>query len=92
MAVAGVVVLTALVGKLLGGRSLRRGIEVLDLGFAEDAVTTLTPTACARLLVAAHIYVLLLGDLYTSGLLMTKRTYRSVSGGPADELWACPTG
>lgn len=36
--VAGVVVLSGLVGELLGGSGLGAGVEVLDLGLTEDAV------------------------------------------------------
>jgi hypothetical protein len=36
--VAGVVVLSGLAGELLGGSGLCAGVEVLDLGLAEDAV------------------------------------------------------
>lgn len=36
--VAGVVVLSGLAGQLLGGSGLGAGVEVLDLGLAEDAV------------------------------------------------------
>ena len=35
--VASVVVLSGLVGELLGGSGLGAGVEVLDLGLAEDA-------------------------------------------------------
>jgi hypothetical protein len=72
--VAGVVVLSGLAGELLGGSGLGAGVEVLDLGLAEDAVEGLIlGLASAVTKWKTYMYVLLLGDLYTSGLLMTKR-------------------
>lgn len=35
---AGVVVVVAVLGELLGGSGLGRGVEVLNLGLAKDAV------------------------------------------------------
>ena len=43
--VAGVVVLSSLVGELLGGSSLGAGVEVLDLGLAEDAKQGSAPSS-----------------------------------------------
>lgn len=42
VAVAGVVVVSALACKLLGGGSLGAGVQVLNLGLAEDAVSTIS--------------------------------------------------
>jgi hypothetical protein len=40
---AGMVVLSGLVGELLGGSGLGAGVEVLDLGLAEDAAQVSAP-------------------------------------------------
>lgn len=67
MAVAGVVVLGALGGKLLGSRLLRTRVQVLDLGLAENAVTGASAPCEKRRRAGSwrgtHMYVLLLGDL-----------------------------
>ena len=88
MVVAGMIVLAGLAGELSCCRSLRGGVQVLDLSLSKDAATRgqgrLGPCLAMMLRLRArphgrkdraHMYVLLLGDLYTSGLLMTKRTY-----------------
>jgi hypothetical protein len=49
--VAGVVMLSGLAGELLGSGGLGAGVEVLDLGLAEDAVRGLAPSShptCCR--------------------------------------------
>lgn len=58
--------------KLLGGGGLGLGVEVLDLGLTEDAGAG-SVGGKAMEGQQTNIQVLLEGDLYTSGWLMTKR-------------------
>ena len=68
-------------GQLLGSTGLGRRVEIFDLGFAEDAGKRIKLSGIFTTFWrgAAYIQVLLDGDLYTSGLLITKRTYRRTS-------------
>jgi hypothetical protein len=64
--VAGVVIVGGLLGlgKLLGGRGLGLGVQVLDLGLTEDAGAGLVgATMTLQSRVEAYIQVLLEGDL-----------------------------
>lgn len=45
VSVTGVVVLSGLVGELLGGSSLGAGVQVLDLGLAKDAEQGSAPSS-----------------------------------------------
>jgi len=59
--------------ELLSGARLRLRVEIFNLGFAEDAKSWLIQKYCEGRQSPSYIQVLLDGDLYTSGWLMTKR-------------------